>query len=147
MSLILRVLDILLYPPSSERELNTPVRLQQTTRIQSNRTHSTRRDIVLPLGTPIRGRDGKLMDNIFVPNNTMVMVGVIASNRNPALWGPDCDEWKPERWLSPLPDALKDTRLPGIYSNLYVDLPLDNALVTETEGHRMTFSGGGKACM
>ena len=58
------------------------------------------------------------MHEILVPAKTEIMVGVLASNRNPALWGPDSDEWKPERWLSPLPDAIKDAHLPGIYSNL-----------------------------
>ncbi|EPS92689.1 hypothetical protein FOMPIDRAFT_1137457, partial [Fomitopsis schrenkii] len=37
--------------------------------------------------------------------------------------------WKPERWLSTLPTAVTESRIPGVYSNL------------------MTFSGGKRACI
>ncbi|KAH9481617.1 Cytochrome P450 monooxygenase 91 [Psilocybe cubensis] len=90
---------------------------------------TTRQDVVLPLSKPIRGLDGKEMSEIPVPNNTNIIIGVMASNRNSELWGPDSYEWKPERWLKPLPDPLVDAHLPGIYSNL------------------MTFLGGGRACI
>ena len=36
------------------------------------------------------------------------------------LWGEDADEWKPERWLSPLPDAALNASIPGVFPNLYV---------------------------
>lgn len=36
------------------------------------------------------------------------------------LWGEDADEWKPERWLSPLPDAVLNANIPGVFPNLYV---------------------------
>ena len=38
--------------------------------------------------------------------------------------GEDADEWKPERWLKPLPAVLEEARLPGVYSNLCVQLGL-----------------------
>jgi cytochrome P450 len=69
------------------------------------------------------------MHEIFVPKNTNVMAGLVAANRNAALWGEDAREWKPERWLSKLPQPLLDARIPGVYSNL------------------MTFVGGSRACM
>ena len=31
---------------------------------------------------------------------------------------PDALEWKPERWLSPLPESIMDSKIPGIYSHL-----------------------------
>ncbi|KAH9949937.1 cytochrome P450 [Amylocystis lapponica] len=77
----------------------------------------TRKDIIMPLSEPIRGRDGKLMHEIPIPKDTQ------------ALWGEDALEWKPERWLSPLPQAVTDARIPGVYSSL------------------MTFIGGGRACI
>ncbi|KAH9929191.1 cytochrome P450 [Fomitopsis serialis] len=89
----------------------------------------TRQDIVMPLSTPIRGVDGTLINEIPVPEGTIVHIGILASNRNPALWGPDAAEWKPERWLNPLPDVVKDAHIPGVYS------------------HLMTFLGGGRACI
>ncbi|KDR76354.1 hypothetical protein GALMADRAFT_68050 [Galerina marginata CBS 339.88] len=92
-------------------------------------SRTTRQDIVLPLSTPIRGVDGREMHEILVPNNTNVIIGIMAANRNPEIWGPDSYEWKPERWLNPLPDTVTGAHMPGIYSNL------------------MTFLGGGRACI
>ncbi|KAM5533780.1 hypothetical protein V8D89_012555 [Ganoderma adspersum] len=89
----------------------------------------TRQDVVLPLAQPVRGMDGKLMHEIFVPKDTSVAIGLLASNRNKAIWGEDAEEWKPERWLSPLPESVGEAHVPGIYSNL------------------MTFLGGGRACI
>ena len=83
-------------------------------------THRAVKDAILPLSTPIEGRDGKLMHEVFVPKGTSVVISILASNRNRALWGPDADEWKPERWLSPLPEAVTRAKTPGVYSNLYV---------------------------
>ncbi|KAF8966255.1 cytochrome P450 [Flammula alnicola] len=90
---------------------------------------TTRRDVVLPLSTPIKGLDGQDVHEIPIPNNTDIYVGIMASNRNPELWGLDAEEWKPERWLSPLPETVAAAHLPGIYS------------------HLLTFSGGGRACI
>ncbi|KDR76351.1 hypothetical protein GALMADRAFT_67729, partial [Galerina marginata CBS 339.88] len=92
-------------------------------------TRTTRHDVVLPISTPIRGIDGREMHEILVPNNTNVIIGVMAANRNSQIWGPDSYEWKPERWLKPLPDTVADAHLPGVYS------------------HLMTFLGGGRACI
>ncbi|PIL23231.1 cytochrome P450 [Ganoderma sinense ZZ0214-1] len=78
----------------------------------------TRQDVILPLAQPVRGVDGKLMHEIFVPKDTSISVGLLASNRNKAIWGEDAEEWKPDRWLSPLPESVGDAHVPGIYSNL-----------------------------
>lgn len=80
----------------------------------------TRKDVVLPLFTPITGVNGHVMHEIVVPKDTSVMISIINVNRDPALWGPDSYEWKPERWLSPLPDTIKEAPVPAIYSHLYV---------------------------
>ncbi|KAF8202148.1 cytochrome P450 [Pholiota molesta] len=88
-----------------------------------------RQDIVLPLSNPIKGVDGRAISEVFVPTDTKLTIGIMASNRNPELWGPDAHEFKPERWLNPLPDTLTAAHLPGIYS------------------HLMTFIGGSRACM
>ena len=77
-----------------------------------------REDIVMPLSQPIRGLDGTLISEIAVPKGTIVLIGMLASNRNPQLWGPDAEEWKPERWLHPLPEAVKEAHIPGVYSHL-----------------------------
>ncbi|KAF8157063.1 cytochrome P450 [Crassisporium funariophilum] len=90
---------------------------------------AARQDIILPLATPIRGTNGKDIMEIPIPKGTEIFISIMASNRNPELWGPDALEWKPERWLSPLPEALVEARVPGVYS------------------HLLTFLGGGRSCI
>ncbi|KAH9951260.1 cytochrome P450 [Amylocystis lapponica] len=88
-----------------------------------------KKDFVLPLSEPIRGLDGTLMNEILLPKNSVVVVGVLGSNCYNTIWDEDAFEWKPERWLVPLPGTVKDARVPGVYTNL------------------MTFIGGGRACV
>lgn len=82
----------------------------------------TRQDAVLPFSTPIKGLDGREITEVTVPNNTTIIVGIHASNRNAKLWGPDSHEWRPERWLIPLPESVTAACIPGVYSNLWVAL-------------------------
>ncbi|KAI0641314.1 cytochrome P450 [Trametes meyenii] len=93
------------------------------------RFREARKDVVLPLSEPVRGLNGQFMNEILVPKDTTVFVGIEAANTNKALWGEDAYEWKPERWLQPLPESVLDAKTPGIYANL------------------MTFWGGGRACI
>ena len=73
----------------------------------------------MPLAWPILGADGKTqITEIPVKKNTDVIVSIIGVNRSKRIWGEDAEEWKPERWLAPLPAALEDARIPGVYSNL-----------------------------
>ncbi|KIP02197.1 hypothetical protein PHLGIDRAFT_122687 [Phlebiopsis gigantea 11061_1 CR5-6] len=92
-------------------------------------SRETREDIVMPLSEPIQGVNGESISEIPVPKETTIFIGVRASNRNKALWGEDADEFKPERWLSPLPKAVGEAHIPGVYANL------------------MTFLGGGRSCI
>ncbi|KAI0349753.1 cytochrome P450 [Trametes cingulata] len=87
------------------------------------------RDTTLPFSEPIRGTDGSPVESVFIPKGTIVMMSVSGCNRNKALWGEDADEWKPERWLEPLPRAVEGTPNPGVYA------------------HLMTFLGGGRSCI
>ncbi|KAJ3990231.1 cytochrome P450 [Lentinula detonsa] len=86
-------------------------------------------DAIVPLSKPVRGVDGNEVTEIFLPKGTTAMISILNSNRNPELWGPDVLEWKPERWLSPLPEAILNTKMPAVYS------------------HLMTFSGGSRSCI
>ncbi|KAF9261478.1 cytochrome P450 [Marasmius fiardii PR-910] len=90
---------------------------------------TTIKDALLPLSTPVTCTDGSVVNEIFVPRNTEIVVSIVNSNRNKAIWGEDADEWKPERWLSPLPNELVDAKIPGVYS------------------HLMTFNAGGRSCI
>ena len=70
------------------------------------------------MSVPIQGLDGAVMTEVVVPKGTPLMVSILACNRNKALWGEDVLEWKPERWLKPLPKQLGEAHVPGIYANL-----------------------------
>ncbi|KAI0350849.1 cytochrome P450 [Trametes cingulata] len=87
------------------------------------------KDTTLPLSKPMRGADGSMIDRVPIPKGTNVLIAVQACNRNKAIWGDDAGEWKPERWLKPLPKALEDAGIPGVYS------------------HLLTFAGGGRSCI
>lgn len=75
------------------------------------------KDVILPLSSPIIGNDGQIINEIFVPNGSYIMVANRACNRNKDIWGDDAHEWKPERWLSPLPGSLSQNKIPGVYSH------------------------------
>lgn len=118
----------------------------------SHTPYRTRQDVVLPLSKPIRGLDGSTIHQILIPKDTVVIAGLLSSNRNKAIWGEDAMDWKPERWLSPLPEPVTDAKIPGIYSNLCV-FPTETGcsihlhLTSFLPLNRMTFLGGGRACM
>ena len=80
----------------------------------------TERDAILPLSVPVKGIDGSLINKLAIPAGTRVIVPINNANCDPALWGPDSRGWKPERWLSPLPESLYDAHVPGVYSHMYV---------------------------
>ncbi|KAI5117682.1 hypothetical protein M0805_003472 [Coniferiporia weirii] len=88
------------------------------------------KDAILPLKWPIRSVDGKTeIKEILVPKNTGIIVSILGANLSTKIWGDDAEEWKPDRWLKPLPESVADAHLPGVYSQM------------------MTFIGGGRACI
>ncbi|KAF8889651.1 cytochrome P450 [Infundibulicybe gibba] len=87
------------------------------------------KDIVVPLHTPVKGTDGQLITQIHVAKNQNVTIGIANCNRDRRNWGHDADEWRPERWLEPLPATLVDARIPGVHP------------------HMMTFLGGERSCI
>lgn len=79
----------------------------------------TRKDVVLPLLWPIKSADGKCeITEIPLKKNTNVIVSIIGANRSKTIWGEDADQWKPERWLKPLPETVSKAHLPGVYSQM-----------------------------
>ncbi|KAH8982228.1 cytochrome P450 [Lactarius akahatsu] len=86
-------------------------------------------DIVLPLSAPICDVDGRKIHEVFVPKDTNVYIHIYNLNRDPSIWGPDVTEWKPERWLAPLPESVREAHIQGVYANM------------------MTFIGGPRACI
>ncbi|KAJ3969864.1 cytochrome P450 [Lentinula raphanica] len=89
----------------------------------------TLKDAVLPLSKPTTDDDGKEIQEVMVPRGRTIFISIYNANRNEELWGPDANEWKPERWLAPLPETVTQARVPGIYS------------------HLMTFSAGSRSCI
>ncbi|KAI9442317.1 cytochrome P450 [Lactarius indigo] len=85
--------------------------------------------VLLPLSAPIHDVEGREIYEVFVPANTDVFVQIHHLNRNPSIWGPDESEWKPERWLAPLPVSVTKANIQGVYANT------------------MTFIGGWQSCI
>lgn len=83
-------------------------------------TYRTTEDIVMPLSNPIRGKNGRLIEEVPLAKGTTIVMGLWGSNINPAVWGEDAETFKPERWLSNLPSTVADAHIPGVYSNLWV---------------------------
>ncbi|KAM5537048.1 hypothetical protein V8D89_009194 [Ganoderma adspersum] len=77
----------------------------------------TAKDVVLPLSEPIRLRDGTMFNAVHLPKGMEIIPDVGAANCDTTLWGPDAHEWRPERWLEPLPRALEEAHVPGVYSH------------------------------
>ncbi|KAI0676593.1 cytochrome P450 [Trametes maxima] len=74
-------------------------------------------DTVLPLSTPIRGVDGTPIQELDVPAGTTVWLNIFGVNRDLTIWGSDATVWKPERWLSPLPDSVTNAHIPSVFAN------------------------------
>ncbi|VDB91029.1 unnamed protein product [Peniophora sp. CBMAI 1063] len=89
----------------------------------------SRRDVTVPLGRPIIGKDGTAVGELLVEAGTFIVIGATAVNRDPLIWGPTSEQWIPERWLDPLPKSVTDAHLPSVYGNL------------------MSFMGGGRSCI
>ncbi|KDR76156.1 hypothetical protein GALMADRAFT_463306 [Galerina marginata CBS 339.88] len=92
-------------------------------------SYRAQQDVVLPVGTPIKGLHGEQIQEVPLPKGTLIIMSIFNANRNPKIWGPDAQEWIPERWLSPLPDSVVNGNIPGVYS------------------HLLTFIAGGRACI
>ena len=80
--------------------------------------HRARQDTVLALSEPVRGIDGRQISQIVVPKDTAIGIGMLSANRSKMIWGEDALQWKPERWLAPLPESVTSSKIPGVYSNL-----------------------------
>ncbi|KAI0056944.1 cytochrome P450 [Artomyces pyxidatus] len=85
-------------------------------------------DTAVPLSQAVHTAEGP-MDTLVIPRGTAVHVNIIGLNRDPYIWGADGNEWKPERWLAPLPGSVLAARIPGVYANT------------------LTFVGGSRSCI
>lgn len=110
---------------------------------------SARKDMIVPLDKPIKGVNGEDIRELFVPNDTELVLSIAGVNCDRSIWGPDALEWKPERWLAPLPESVTDARIPGVYSNMCGSVPPPRQMrFADCLGlFRLTFLGGGRSCM
>lgn len=44
---------------------------------------------------------GEKVSAVFVPENTGIIISILAANHNKEIWGPDASVYRPERWLNP----------------------------------------------
>ncbi|KAF7371108.1 hypothetical protein MSAN_00745700 [Mycena sanguinolenta] len=86
-------------------------------------------DTTIPLWKPITGKDKSEITTINVAKGTDFILVVYSAQRDKEIWGEDALEFRPERWLSPLPESVADAALPGVYYQL------------------LPFGGGFKSCI
>ncbi|KAE8218767.1 hypothetical protein CF319_g7417 [Tilletia indica] len=83
-------------------------------------------DDVLPLSKPVTLKDGTKTDKLSIKKGEGILFSIRYMNRCEELWGPDAEEFKPERWLpeghqyyengNQMADSVKE--LKGVYSHL-----------------------------
>jgi len=59
------------------------------------------RDDVIPLSKPITTEDGTVVKELKVKEGQVFHIPFMAMQANPAVWGADAAEFKPERWITP----------------------------------------------
>ncbi|KAK6997312.1 cytochrome P450 [Favolaschia claudopus] len=105
---------------------------RETLRLYPPATMSSRqamKDTILPPSRPMNGINREPISEIHVPAGTIVHIGIRAANTNRAVWGSDALDWKPSRWLEPLPQTVLDAQFPGVYPKI------------------MSFIGGPRGCI
>ncbi|ODN87678.1 hypothetical protein L198_06902 [Cryptococcus wingfieldii CBS 7118] len=83
--------------------------------------------VIIPLGTPMIGKDGQLMTEFTMDTASQIFLPVLAINTSTTLWGPDAETFNPDRFLDRF--AGVNPKIPGIYGNL------------------LTFLGGPRNCI
>jgi len=87
-------------------------------------------DDVIPLGSSIRDRSGKIISKIRVKKGDVITIPIAPVNQLKSIWGPDAHEFRPERWSDIKASEIGSvSSIPGIYSNL------------------LTFLGGPRNCI
>ena len=72
-------------------------------------------DSVIPLGSPVRGRDGTMVESVTIKKGTEVFIPIMVVNRSKAIWGPDADQFNPDRFDK---QGVPSQHVPGVYGNL-----------------------------
>lgn len=56
-------------------------------------------DEILPLSEPIKGKDGQMISEVFVPAGCTVAIDITVVNLHKEIFGDDAEVFRPERWL------------------------------------------------
>jgi len=83
-------------------------------------------DDIVPLGTPVTDSNGAIHENWRITKGQLVLIPILAINRDFDTWVPDALEFKPERWESAISPS---NAIPGVW------------------GSMLTFIGGPRACI
>lgn len=106
-------------------------------------------DVIVPLGAPVKGRDGQMMDHVklskgtqlflrtsFIPPLVLTDVSAISVvNTSETIWGPDAKSFNPSRHLSEAEGGSTDK------------LRAEQNAVSGTWGNLLTFLGGTRNCI
>ncbi|EJD37313.1 cytochrome P450 [Auricularia subglabra TFB-10046 SS5] len=103
--------------------------VRETLRLHSVATFVGReavQDDIVPFGRPVLDRDGNEHTQLKLQKGDQIIVPISLVNRSTAIWGPDADKFRPERWDS-VPQGAAS--IPGIAPSL------------------LSFIGGPRACI
>ncbi|ODO07699.1 hypothetical protein I350_03271 [Cryptococcus amylolentus CBS 6273] len=70
----------------------------------------------VPLGTPIKGKDGKLITSFNIDERSYIFLPLRAMNISTTFWGPDAETFDPSRFLDHR--TVNMAKLPGVYGNM-----------------------------
>ncbi|KAL7277259.1 hypothetical protein ACG7TL_009112 [Trametes sanguinea] len=148
--------DVLIGLPYLDAVVRETLRLYPSTNMMYR---VATKDATLPLHRPIRSSTGEELSTVYVPKGTNVIISILGANRNTHVWGPDANEWRPERWLAPASESDNaENRAPrdldfGDESVMSATLGPDasseskNVRYPGVFGSMMTFLGGSRACL
>ncbi|KAF8209632.1 cytochrome P450 [Mycena galopus ATCC 62051] len=83
-------------------------------------------DDLIPLETAYTDRAGTVNETLKLTKGQIIMIPILALNRDPEIWGTDAHQFIPERWER---SPAISTSIPGLWS------------------HMLTFFGGPRACI
>ncbi|TXT04309.1 hypothetical protein VHUM_04196 [Vanrija humicola] len=84
-------------------------------------------DMVVPFGTPLQGRDGKMIDSVLVKKGVHIFLPILTTNHSADIWGADAAEFNPDRYSR---EGIPKEQIPGV-----------------TYGNLLTFIGGARNCI